>query len=169
MRKEAAFTLLEMLVTTGITAIMMLTVTTLFISFLSTAHKSKISQNLREDGNNAMIDMINQIRNASEIVTECNDGDALTSLSLISQDGLTTTFTEENDKIASISAENGTFYLTDSADGLDRLNPFVFSCNNNESGAKYVSIFFTLKSGTGDSNSPNTSILDFSSGVALRN
>lgn len=169
MKRQAAFTLLELLVTTAVSALMMVAVTTLFITFLNTSYKSKISQELREDGNNAMIEMISQIRSSGEVTSLCNDGVGMESISFIGLDGLTTTFSEDEDKIASASAENGTFYLTDTPEGADRLSNLAFTCYNSDEGAKYISIDFTLKSGTGETNSTTTSILDFSSGVALRN
>ena len=169
MKKQTAFTLLELLVTTAVSALMMLAVTTLFISFLNTSYKSKISQKLREDGNNAMIEMISQIRSSGEITSVCSNGTPLGSISFVGLDGLTTTFSEDEDKIASASAENGTFYLTDGSDDANRLSGLTFTCYNNDDGAKYISVDFTLKYGTGDTNSLTTSILNFSSGVALRN
>ena len=169
MKKQAAFTLLELLVTTAVSALMMIAVTSLFITFLNTSYKSKISQRLREDGNNAMIEMISQIRSSGEVTSLCNDGVEMESISFIGLDGLTTTFVEDEDKIASSSAEHGTFYLTDTTEGADRLSNLIFNCYNSDDGARYISIAFTLKSGFGETNSITTSILNFSSGVALRN
>ena len=175
-QRQAGFTLIELLVTVGITALMMLAVTSLFATFLLSAGKSRLSQRLRENGTAAMSKMTELLRNANSVSSNCSsatgEGVVLTELSLISSDGLTTTLSELNDKIASSSAENGTYYLTSSSDSIeaDRLRNLQFTCYATETGNHYVSIDFSLSSSDQvEANSPTASTLDFSSGVSLRN
>lgn len=163
------FTLVELMITSTITALILLAMSNLFISFISSAYKSRLSQELRNTGNNALQQMIQQLRGASEIVSaDCQTGS--NSLTFIAHDGFSSTFAELDDKVASSSAENGTYYLTSSQDpSQDRLKNLTFTCYNTVDGARYVSINFVLQSGSYSVNSPTSSVLDFNSGVALRN
>jgi len=177
--KKNAFTLLELLLTAGITALMMLAVTSLFITFLLTAGKNRLSQRLRESGTSAMQKMTEMLRNANSVSSNCagatDEGVLLEEISLIGADGLTTVLSEIDDKIASSSAENGVYYLTSNEDGEEGGDPgylqnLLFTCYATELGAKYVEINFTLSTKTQSTlSSPTASQLDFSSGVSLRN
>jgi len=172
--QQQAFTLLELLLTAGLTALLMLGVTTLFITFLLTATKNRLNQNVRESGTSAMQKMTELLRNANSVSSNCTTADEsgaeMEELSLIGPDGLTTTFSEIDDKIASSSAENGTYFLTSGEADGDRLRNLLFTCYATELGPKYVNINFTLSTLDNQSeSSPNNSSLDFNSGVSLRN
>lgn len=169
MKRQRGFTLIELLVTTTITAILMLAISSLFITFLATAYKSRISQNLRESGNNAMNQMIEMIRSASDISSTCSEIFPLNYITLIGPDGLESIVREEDDRIASVSA-NKKFYLTESVANANYVSNLSFDCYPTPEGKKYIQINFTLK--TGDaiaSNSARSTTLDFSSGMATRN
>jgi type II secretory pathway pseudopilin PulG len=176
-QKISAFTLIELLVTAGLTALIMMSVTSLFISFLMTATKNRLSQSVRETGTSAMNKMTELLRNASSIDSVCGtQGQEMVELSLIGADGLTTTLREEGDKIASSSAFNGesydvNYFLTQSDGGEenDHLTNLLFTCYDTELGPKYVEIGFTLSTSNSTENSPSNSNLDFHSGVSLRN
>jgi len=169
--RQSAFTLIELLVTAGLTALIMMAVTSLFITFLMTATKNRLSQSVRESGSSAMSKMIELLRNANSIASVCTaEGASMESLAIIGQDGLTTTLQQLDDKIASSSAENGDYFLTQSAGGEeDHLHDLIFTCYDTELGPKYVAISFTLTTGNDIENSPTSSSLDFRSGVSLRN
>lgn len=169
MKRQKAFTLLELLVTSSITAILMLAISSLFITFLATAYKSRISQNLRESGSNAMKQMIDMIRSASEITSTCDENIPLDNIVLIGPDGLESTIREEDDRIASVSAEHK-FYLTESSQNQNYINNLLFKCYPTSEGKKYIEVGFVLK--TGDnvaSNSARSTTLDFGSGTSTRN
>ncbi len=169
MQRFKAFTLIELLVTSGITAILMLAVSSLFITFLATAFKSRISQNLRESGNNAMIQMVEMIRSASEITSFCIKDQPLNYITIVGPDGLESTIIEEDDRIASLSATKKS-YLTESATSTNYVNDLIFDCYPTSEGKKYIQISFTLKAGDNiASNSARSTTLDFSSGIATRN
>lgn len=169
MQKQKAFTLLELLVTSSITALLMLVISSLFITFLATAYKSRISQNLRESGNNAMTQMVEMIRSASEVSSACNQDQPLDYIDIVNQDGLNTIIKEEDNRIASISA-NSKFYLTESNLNPDYVSNLIFTCYPTPEGKKYIEISFTLRVGEGEaSNSAKSTSLDFSSGLATRN
>jgi len=169
MQRQKAFTLLELLVTSGITALLMLAISSLFITFLATAYKSRISQNLRESGNNAVTQMTDMIRSASEITSPCVSEELLDYISITNSDGLNTILREEDNRIASISATNK-FYLTESNSNPDYISNLLFTCYPTPEGKKYIEINFTLRVGEGEaSNSARVTTLDFSSGMATRN
>lgn len=169
MPRQKAFTLLELLVTSSITALLMLAISSLFVSFLATAYKSRISQNLRESGNNAMTQMIEMIRSASEISSVCDTEEPLNYINLINQDGLETIIREEDDRIASVSANNK-LYLTESHASPNYISNLLFTCYPTPEGKKYIEINFTLRVGTGEvENNARSTTLDFSSGMATRN
>jgi len=173
---QQAFTLLELLLTAGITALLMMAVTSLFITFLLTATKNRLSQNVRETGTSAMQKMTELLRNANSINSTCTTGGAeMEVLELIGHDGLTTTLSQIDDKIASSSAENGVYYLSNNENGEDvdnvgYLQDLTFTCYDTELGPKYVEINFIIStSTTATANSPTSSSLDFHSGISLRN
>ena len=88
----AAFTLVEILVTVTLTSVIMLGITSLFISFMSSAGKSRISQSVRENGTMAMQRMIEELRNAKAInlsAAQCNGSTAYSSLSFVNADDIT--------------------------------------------------------------------------------
>ncbi len=166
---NCAFTLLELLVTSSITAILMLAISSLFITFLATAYKSRISQNLRESGGSAMKQMIDMIRSASEITSICDKDVPLDNIVLIGVDGLESTVKEEDDRIASVSA-NHKFYLTESSINANYVQNLSFKCYPTSEGKKYIEIGFILKTGDNTaSNSARSTTLDFGGGVATRN
>ncbi len=166
---QKGFTLLELLVTTSITALMMLAISSLFITFLATAYKSRISQNLRESGGNAMRQMVEMIRSANEISSACA-GSPATSLILVGEDGLETTLREENNHIASVSATRTTHLTEDNNLSQDSVQNLTFTCYPTQEGKKYIEIDFVLKVGDGEaSNSARSTSLDFGSGVVTRN
>lgn len=169
MKSQKGFTLLELLITTSVTALLMLAVSSLFITFLATAYKSRISQNLRESGGNANRQIVDMLRSANEITSPCTSS-PLNYVSLIGADGLTTTIREENDQIASVSA-NGTSYLTESSDlSEDYVQSLLFTCYPTQEGKKYIEINFNLRVGGGEAeNNPRATRLNFGSGVVTRN
>lgn len=169
MKRQKAFTLIELLVTTSVTALLMLAISSLFITFLATAYKSRISQNLRESGNNAMTQIIEMIRSANEITSTCISEEPLDYISIVNQDGLITTIREEDNRVASVSATSK-FYLTESNPNPDYISNLLFTCYPTPEGKKYIEINFTLRTGDAEaSNSARSTTLDFSSGLATRN
>lgn len=171
MKKQKAFTLLELLVTSGITALLMLAISSLLITFLATAYKSRISQNLRQSGGNAMNQMIDMIRSSSAIVSECDATLALDHLTLIGNDGQESTILKDvdTDRIASVSATTK-IYLTKSSTNPNYVQNLLFQCFPTAKGTKYIKISFVLKTSDNDADSgPRATTLDFMSGVATRN
>lgn len=168
-KQQKAFTLLELLITSGITAFLMLAVSSLFLAFLATAYKSRMSQNLRESGNNAMTQIINMVRNSSEINSTCIKDKSFNSIALIASDGLESIIKIDGNRIASVSAGKKS-YLTESNLNTNYINRLIFKCYPTPDGKKYVEVNFTLHSGDDTaSNSARSITLDFASGTLIRN
>lgn len=166
----AAFTLIEILVTVTLTAIIMLGITSLFISLMTSAGKSRISQNLRENGTVAMQRMIEELRNAKAInltTAECDGNITHSSLSFTNNniDETISTLSADNNRIK-LTTGTSDYYLTSDNNELRGL---TFVCYSSSEGAKYIEISFTLASSAATANSPTHSQLDFKSGVSLRN
>lgn len=169
MKKQKGFTLLELLVTASITSLLMLAISSLFITFLATAYKSRISQNLRETGTNAMNQIISMIRNSGDITSTCDGSTSTNNIVIVGDDSLETTVEINNDRIASVSAEN-TLYLTGNTSSGSYVNNLVFTCNQTPEGRKYIGVSFTVYSGDSEATtSAKSTSLNFSSGVATRN
>lgn len=167
----AAFTLIEILVTVSIAALIMLGITSLFISFIMSAGKSRISQSIRESGTVAMQKIIEELRNAKSIdliPDQCNGVTELVSLPFKKTGAdnaeLDANFSKSNDRILFTEAGNP-YYLTSDNHILQELS---FICHGGGM-PKYIEINFTLASSAATTNSPTQSKLVFKSGVTLRN
>jgi len=164
MQANRAFTLLELLVATAATALLMLGVSSLFIAFLNTSHKSKISQNLREEGGGAMQQMLVQLRSAKGIGFDCLTSDPQSQLTFIDESGQEIRYFEDQDRIASASATS-TYYLTSSkTNEADYLQSLSFRCFNSPQEQKYIEISFSL-----NITKVRATNLEFTSGVVTRN
>ncbi len=166
-QSSAAFTLIEILVTVSLTSIIMLGITSLFISLITSAGKSRISQSVRENGTVAMQRMIEELRNAKAInlsAAQCNGSTVYSSLSFVNADDITSSLAASSNRIR-LNTGGYNYYLTSDSNQLRDLS---FICYDTEA-AKYIEISFTLASSTAIANNPTHSQLDFKSGVALRN
>jgi type II secretory pathway pseudopilin PulG len=164
----SAFTLIELLVTASLTVLVMMGMTSLFISFIVSAGKARLSQSIRENGSSAMQKMIEELRNAKSITSTC-DGSPSSTLEFTNADEVTSTFSNIDDKIALVSDANTYFLSSSPGTGSNQLRDLEFTCHNIDSGARYVEISFTLASSAASDPSASHSQLDFSSGVSLRN
>jgi type II secretory pathway pseudopilin PulG len=164
----SAFTLIELLVTASLSVLVMMGMTTLFISFIVSAGKARLSQSIRENGNAAMQKMIEELRNAKNITSTC-DGNPSPTLSFINADEVIGVFSNIDDKIALVSDSNTYYFSSNPGTGSNQLRDLEFTCYEIDSGARYIEISFTLASSNANDPSASHSQLDFSSGVSLRN
>jgi type II secretory pathway pseudopilin PulG len=167
-QKLSAFTLIELLLTASLTVLVMLGMTSLFISFIFSAGKARLSQSIRENGNAAMQKMIEELRNAKNITSLC-DSNPNSMMSFINADEIESVLSAQDDKIA-LTTDGSTYFLSSNpGSGSDQLRDLTFTCYEIDAGAKYIEISFTLASSDASDTSANHSQLDFSSGVSLRN
>jgi prepilin-type N-terminal cleavage/methylation domain-containing protein len=175
---NAGFTLIELLVVASLTVIIMLTVTTMFMTFIITSQKTNVEQRVSSEGENALSQIEFILRNSRKLVpnldgaTICNNdpNNPMASIAVEGLDGYVTTlqtYPEEDPKIASHStAINDYYYLTSNETTLSNLQ---FTCLTGAEDSYYVGISFDLLSGTGTSADRETAAETFQSGVTLRN
>ena len=167
--KQAGFTLIEILVTMTLTALVMMGITSLFITFIVSAGKSRISQGVRENGTVAMQKIIEELRSAKSVgsVSYPCDGVARNRIDFVNADQLPSYFTEDSSDRIQLDVNGTKYYLTSDLNAADNLTGLSFTCYSTDSNT-YVDISFTLRTSS-DALSTSNSSLDFQSGVSLRN
>lgn len=110
------FTLLEMVVSLAIIALVSLVLSQVFISTLRTNTKTEILKDMKQNGELALESMVRMIQNSKGITSTCQSaGSVANSLTIINEDDGETTFSCLLDngvtRLASTSAE-GDIYLT---------------------------------------------------------
>lgn len=113
---SAGFTLLEMVVSVGVVAVVTVVLSQVFFVTLRSNSKTEILKDIKQNGELAMETMVRLIQNAKRITSTCSSaGTSLTSISVINADDGQTTFGCSFDgsasRLASTSAQ-GTQYLT---------------------------------------------------------
>ncbi len=170
---QAGFTLLEVVVATAITVIMMIAATGLFLATLRTNTKDNQVTSVKTDGDYAISQIEFLLRNAVSIVPNpatptapsCTSGMQSITFKLI--DGGITTLGSSNGLIASKSAAvASTAYLTSPATTLSDL---TFDCSQAGTNyGTYVTVSFSLSKDETNSNLPNTLTQDFKTSVNVR-
>ncbi|MCC6711200.1 MAG: type II secretion system protein [Candidatus Pacebacteria bacterium] len=172
------FSLLELLIVAGLSVMVMMTVTTLFLTFIITSRKSNIKQKVHAEGEEALNKIEFILRNSQKLVpgldgaTICNnDNDnPMTDIAIQGLDGYVTTlqtYPLTDGQIASYStAINDYYYLTSDETELSNLE---FICLSGEENAYYVNVSFDLKIGSGASSDKETAVEHFQTGITLRN
>ena len=102
---STGFTLIELLITTSLTVLLMLTITTMFMTFLIGNSKTNVKKTIKEEGLHAMNQMEFIMKNAHYVEGTCGTDNTISVRNL---DGGITTYSEVNDngiyKIASNSS-----------------------------------------------------------------
>lgn len=147
---KRGFTLMELLVSVGIIAIVGVVVAQSFFSVVRTNVKSERINAVKTDGDIALDVMSRMIRNAASVTSTCSSaGSTLSSLSIVNPDGLSTQFRCELDgaisRIASVGGTK-TEYLTGSnvTLGPDCTGRLTFVCTSTSSQKNNIQILFTL-------------------------
>ena len=152
------FSLIEMLVVITLLVMLALIGVSLFLGTLTNSNKTTIGLSLKQQGENAMSQMVNMIRGAVHIES-CSSS----ALTIRNPDDRTTQFTLSGTKIAS----NSGYYLT-SDDVVVTAGP-AFTCTLENGVYTFANITFTLKKGNSASDKPIEVVQqDFSAGVGVR-
>jgi type II secretory pathway pseudopilin PulG len=136
-RKSDGFTLMEILVVSGIMALFALTVISVFLSTIRGGMKAQLLQAVHQDGDFALKRMAAMIRNGSE-------ADCLGDFTITNPDGGTTAFTRvEDDSIYRIASNSSQFLTGKTAEVTD----LSFTCYDGYLGNQVVTMRFTLTAG----------------------
>ncbi len=170
---QAGFTLLEVVVATSITVIMMLAATSLFLATLRSNTKDTQVTSIKQEGDYALSQMEFLLRNAISVVQDpqfplspvCQSN--MDSISFKLLDGGITTLSASNGLIASKSATAANpVYLTSPATVLTNLK---FDCSQAGTNyGTYVTASFSLAKDENNANTPNTITQDFRTSVSVR-
>ncbi len=147
--QTAGFTLIELLVAAAITVVLMLAVSSMFITSINTATKTHARQVVKSEGAYVVNQISFFLRNSISL-----DSCSANSITVTNSDGGSTVFRINGSSIAS-----GSGLMTSSSVSASGL---TFTCNTSSTtGEKYVMVDFTLTKG--DISEP------FSSVILLRN
>ena len=155
------FTLVEVLVITSLTVILLLGSMTIFMTFMLNQSRLMSKQRIQKAGDDALAQMTRVLREARSIPSpDCNMGmSTIKFVDLLEKSG---NYTVTGGQIASTSA-SGTYLLTP-----ENLTTTVFTANCYPGvESDYLKISFTIS----DDNTLGGQILtqDFSTGISLRN
>jgi competence protein ComGC len=169
---STGFTLIELLITTSLTVLLMLTITSMFMTFLIGNSKTNIKQTVKEEGLHAMNQMEFIMKNAHYVVdSTCTPGTSGT-IGITGLDGGTSTYSNEDGKIASVSASSVSgssseffTYLTSGSVTLSNLN---FNCTG-VAGNRQIVISFDLEKNAPTLSADSLVKESFQSTVSVRN
>jgi type II secretory pathway pseudopilin PulG len=172
------FTLVEVLVVSTLAILLMITVTSIFITFISSSGQTKLKQQLQVEGNQTLDKMERLLRGSKNLSTN-NVGDICTtgmaSIGFESFAGGKGVLYEVSNRIASDSGVLNdadtiqTYYLTSDQLDVDTTNhDLTFDCYQGED-SYFVKISFGLMADTTKSPTDRTVKQTFSTGVQLRN
>jgi prepilin-type N-terminal cleavage/methylation domain-containing protein len=170
---QSGFTLIEILVVVSLSVIITLAAAGLFFTTLISNSKKNVLTTIKDEGDYSLSQMEFLLRNAIALVPNpsspasptCTTG--MSSITLKSYDGGTTTLSTQNNKIASQSAAAATpVYLTSTNTTLSGLS---FNCEQaSQNYGTYVTISFTLQKTSPDFNSPTPTQDTFTTSVNIR-
>lgn len=171
--QAAGFTMIELLVITSLSVILMLATSTLFISFLMGRTKVSAIKQVKDEGQYALNRMEFLIRNAIEVLpnNEYPTGCELDmeSFSIRSLDGGITTFfseTDASDDRPKIASNSGVYLTSGSVQLVDGPR---FDCTEpSDSTLQHVVIRFTLQRGATEIEQQSFARSDFQTSVSIR-
>ncbi|MBI5448716.1 prepilin-type N-terminal cleavage/methylation domain-containing protein [Candidatus Gottesmanbacteria bacterium] len=150
--KKQGFTLLEIMVSIGIVAVVGVLISQVFFTTTRSNAKSEVLKNVKQNGDFSLERIYQLVRNATEVTSTCAEGGtSSSSITLTNPDGESTSLGCLLDgtvtRIASVSAST-TEYLTDSAltlGGADcNASSLTFVCTMPAGQPATVAIIFSL-------------------------
>ncbi len=120
-KSTSGFTLIEILVITGLTVILLLSASAIFMTFLLNQSLVTQKQQIKIEGDNALKQMVQVIREAKDI-ENCENVEANQAINFTNILGNQGWFFLESNRVASTSAI-GTIYLTSDSIFVSDFNP----------------------------------------------
>lgn len=159
MVNKSGFSLIELVVVIGLLSLLILAITSTSLMSVISSNRIRTTTKVKQAGNYALDQISTLIRN-SKAITACDD--VQETLTLINQNGDQTTFSIENDKIAS----NSGTYLT--PDNLSVAN-FDFTCLPDTTNPNFIKLSFDLKETLIIDRQSSNPTLHFETSTSLRN
>lgn len=174
------FTLVELLVVVALVSIIGTITTQVFVLGFRSQTKAEVLKEVKQSGDFAIAVIESMVRNAADIPLDqssCNTN--MSKLTILNQDGLTTTFDCTGTSIASVSG-----FFVPAAQPTPTGVPLIGSkvtvtncnfrvvCPDPPLSPKYVYVSFTLNQATGALVTPipeNRASLDYQTTISLRN
>lgn len=171
--KVAGFTLIELLIVVSLSVMLMLSASSLFLTFLLGNTKVSRIQQVKQEGEFAMSQLEFLLRNAVQLVDNgsgqicVNDMTAITLVSLDSGRTTLSRVTDPADDKPKIASNSATFFTSGS---VDLVSGPTFDCvESSDKLAQYIGIRFTLRRGTPAIDEDRDIVeQEFISGVGLR-
>jgi len=171
--KRAGFTLIELLIVVSLSVMLMLSASSLFMTFLLGNTKVSRMQTIKQEGEHALSQMEFLLRNAVQLVRN-NDNKIcvrnMSSVSFISLDNGQTTLAaamDYNDSLIKLASNSTKFLTSAEVEIID--GPFFDCVESEDKLTQYVGIKFTLRKGTPSLDVARDIIeQEFISGVGLR-
>lgn len=176
--KNQAFTLIEVLVVTGIAGLLMITVGSMFITFMGSSSQTKVKQQIKMEGNEALSKMEHLLRNAQKLSANnsgniCQTG--MDSIGFESFAGGKGILFQNDNRIASDSGiiedfvnTQQTYFLTSEQLSVDSTYPLTFDCYQGDK-SYFVQINFGLEATNTQGPSNRDLTQTFKTAVQLRN
>jgi prepilin-type N-terminal cleavage/methylation domain-containing protein len=173
-KKLAGFSLIEILVTTTIFSMLMITITSIFMAYMANSARTSARHTVRGEGNFALSKIEGLIRNGANITSDCN-ATARSTLTLNHvNDGVTTVYTIrlhsnviqvlEGHPTSPTRTENLTSSGTITASGLQ------FTCATTTFGGRQVLTKYTLTKNVGGIKAGEAAITEtFQVATQMRN
>lgn len=179
--RRGGFTLIEVLVAVGLLITIAGLSSTLFITVLKNASKTKVDQVVKQEGDYALLVMSRMIRNAREVVEDttyvCAGSSSQNEIAVKNADEGITVFSCQGDYLASSSGSlvNGSVVIG----ATDRLTSSrvqvldcasVFTClSGTEFEPDQVAIGFSMTDTLGSARKEEQTSLNFATNVTVRN
>lgn len=147
---HAGFTLLELLVSMSILAIVGILLTQVFVTVIRTNTKNEVTKEVKQNGYLAFSVMTRMLQNALDVTSDCvSTGSTAPMITITNPDGGATTFECRSDSgVLRISSTSGTpSYLTSpgvTLTGADCTAGLAFTCTTLSTNKKSVNIVFSL-------------------------
>jgi len=169
-RQIQGFTLLEMLVTISLLALIATTGTQLLTTILKNSSKARIGQLVKQEGNFAMMAMERTIRNAKSIdISSIPCSSEMTKLALVNYNGDDLAFEFINIGASGYIASEGASIKPITSDAVE-VSSGNFECDSGlDNSPAMIKVDFTLKQANSSLRPEETVSIPFHQTISLRN
>jgi type II secretory pathway pseudopilin PulG len=176
LNSKEGYTLVELITAVGIIVIVSGMIAGVLYSTLRDGNKTKVTNDVSQNGNYALSVISNTILNSASItqvgatqISDCTASPTGTSIYLEQSDGLQIEFACMDDSIASISGDLTTYLVNNN---LVKVSSCNFKCrqsNGNPYALPIVDVSFTVSQKNADATSENKASTSVSTSVTMRN